>query len=71
MVTMFILSFPSRLFGIPPMVFAQAALGIDANTIGGMYLNLFLMVVLGLVQWFWIFPHLVRMNKEVQTLELD
>ena len=70
-VTMFILSFPSSLFGIPLMFFAQAALGVDANTIGGMYLNLFLMFVLGLVQWFWIFPRLVRMNKEVQTLELD
>ena len=70
-VTMFILSFPSSLFGIPLMFFAQAALGVDANTIGGMYLNLFLMFVLGLVQWFWIFPRLVRMNKEVQTLDLD
>ena len=68
-VTMFILSFPSSLFGIPLMFFAQAALGVDANTIGGMYLNLFLMFVLGLVQWFWIFPRLAGMNKEVQTLE--
>jgi len=70
-VTMFILSFPSSLFGIPLMLFAQAALGVDANTIGGMYLNLFLMFVLGLVQWFWIFPRLVRMKKDVQTLDLD
>ncbi|HEX3101015.1 MAG TPA: hypothetical protein VHQ01_04450, partial [Pyrinomonadaceae bacterium] len=51
--------------------FAQAALGVDANTIGGMYLNLFLMFVLALVQWFWIFPRLVRMKKDVQTLDLD
>src|SRR5262249_13459771 len=70
-VTMFILSFPSSLFGIPLMFFAQAALGVDADTIGGMYLNLFLMFVLGLVQWFWIVPRLVRKNKDVQTLDLD
>jgi hypothetical protein len=70
-VTMFILSFPSSLFGIPLMFVVQAALGVDANTIGGMYLNLFLMFVLGLVQWFWIVPRLVQRNKDVQTLELD
>ena len=70
-VTMFILSFPSSLFGIPLMFVVQAALGVDANTIGGMYLNLFLMFVLGLVQWFWIVPRLMRRNKDVQILGLD
>jgi hypothetical protein len=70
-VTMFILSFPSSLLGIPLMFVVQAALGVDANTIGGMYLNLFLMFVLGLVQWFWIVPRLMQRNKAVQTLDLD
>src|SRR5258707_15158571 len=53
-VTMFILSFPSSLFGIPLFLVAHIALGLDPNTIEGMYLNLFLMFILGLVQWFWI-----------------
>jgi hypothetical protein len=70
-VTLFILSFPSSLFGIPLMFVIQAALGVDANTIGGMYTNLFVMFVLGLMQWFWIVPRLVRTNKDVQTLDLD
>jgi ascorbate-specific PTS system EIIC-type component UlaA len=69
-ITMFILSFPSSLFGIPLFFFAQVALGIDPNTIGGMYLNLFLMFVLGMVQWFWIVPRLLKKNRNIETLNL-
>ena len=54
--TMFILSFPSSLFGIPLLVIVDYALGVDPNTIQGMYVNLFMLFVLGLVQWFWIVP---------------
>lgn len=70
-VTMFILSFPSSLFGIPLLFFAQAALGVDPNTIGGMYLNLFLLFVLGSVQWFWIVPRLLRNDPQLQILNLQ
>src|SRR5688572_1783034 len=69
-VTMFILSFPSSLFGIPLLYFAQAAIGLDPNTIGGMYLNLFLLFVLGLVQWFWIVPRIWRNDPDVVILNL-
>jgi ascorbate-specific PTS system EIIC-type component UlaA len=69
-VTMFILSFPSSLFGIPLLFFAQMALGVDPNSIGGMYLNLLLLFVLGLVQWFWIAPRLWRHDPDFQTLNL-
>jgi hypothetical protein len=67
---MFILSFPSSLFGIPLLVFIGASLGVDPNSIGGMYLNLFLMFVLGLVQWLWIVPRIWRRDPKIQVLGL-
>lgn len=70
-VTMFILSFPSSLFGIPLFIFAQMALGFDPNTISGMYLNLFLMFVLGSVQWFWIVPRLAQRRRDLEILDLS
>jgi len=69
-VTMFILSFPSSLFGIPILYAVQIALGVDPNTIGGMYLNLFLMFILGLVQWFWIVPRIWRGKPQLSILDL-
>ncbi len=69
-VTMFILSFPSSLFGLPVMFFAQLALDVNQNTMQGMYLNLFLLFVLGSVQWFWILPRLLRSEPRLQMLNL-
>jgi hypothetical protein len=68
--TMFILSFPSSLFGIPLLVVVDYALGVDPNSIQGMYLNLFILFVLGLVQWFWIVPRVWRNDPDVQVLGL-
>ena len=69
-VTMFILSFPISLFGLPIMFFASYVLGVDPNTIGGMYLNVFLLCVLGYVQWFWILPRVLRNEPQFQMLNL-
>lgn len=69
-VTMFILSFPSSLFGLPMMFFAGAILDVNPNTMEGMYLNLFLLFVLGLVQWFWIIPRVMRNEPRLQMLNL-
>ncbi len=69
-VTMFILSFPCSLFGLPMMFFAQFALDVNPNTMQGMYLNLFLLFVLGSVQWFWILPRLLRNEPRLQMLNL-
>lgn len=68
--TMFILSFPSSLFGIPLLLVVGYALGVDPNSIQGMYLNVFLLFVLGLVQWFWIVPRVWRSGPDVQVLNL-
>ena len=69
-VTMFILSFPISLFGLPVMFFASYVLGVDPNSIGGMYLNVFLLCVLGYVQWFWILPRILRNEPQFQMLNL-
>lgn len=69
-VTMFILSFPSSLFGLPVMFFAGHVLRVDPNSMEGMYLNLFLLFVLGFVQWFWIIPQVLRNEQRFQTLNL-
>ena len=69
-VTMFILSFPISLFGLPAIYFANQVLGVNPNTIGGMYLNVFLLCVLGYVQWFWIVPRVLRNEPQFQMLNL-
>jgi hypothetical protein len=68
--TMFILSFPSSLFGIPLLMMIDFALGVDPNSIQGMYVNLFVLFVLGLVQWFWIVPRIWRHDPDIQMLDL-
>src|SRR5262245_52216157 len=55
-VTMFILSFPLSLFGLPVMFMTAGVLGVDARSVEGMYLNLTMMFVFGVIQWFWIVP---------------
>ena len=68
--SMFILTFPSSLFGIPLLFFVGAVLGVNPNSIEGMYLNLFVMFILGLIQWFWIVPRVWRRDPDVQILDL-
>ena len=68
--TMFILSFPISLFGLPVIYFVNQVLGVNPNTIGGMYLNVFLLCMLGYVQWFWIVPRVIRNEPQLQMLNL-
>jgi hypothetical protein len=69
-VSMFILSVPSSLFGLPAMFFAGTVLGVNPNSIEGMYLNLFLLFVFGLAQWLWIVPRVLRNEPRFQILNL-
>lgn len=69
-VTMFILSFPASLFGLLVLFFAGFVLNVNLNSMEGMYLNLFLLFVLGFVQWFWIFPRIAQSETVLQTLNL-
>ncbi len=67
---MYILSFPAGLLAFPVMFLAKLFLGVNPQTIGGMYVNVFLLCVLGYVQWFWIVPRLLRSESRLQILNL-
>lgn len=61
---MFVLSFPGGLLSLLFSPILDLALGIDPNSIQGMYLDLKLMFVLGLAQWFWVMPRLRSHRSE-------
>ncbi|MEQ1762064.1 MAG: hypothetical protein ABL984_02855 [Pyrinomonadaceae bacterium] len=67
---MFILSFPSSLFGLVAMMFVNVILGMNVNSIEGLYVNLLVMFTLGLVQWFWIVPRIWNRDPAFQTVEI-
>lgn len=67
---MYILSFPFGLLALPLMFLAKLVLGINPQTIGGMYINIFLLCVLGYAQWFWLVPRLWRSEKRFEMLNL-
>jgi hypothetical protein len=68
MMTMYLISFPMSLLGVPLLYVVQILLGIDPNTIGGKYLNVFTVFLLGAVQWFWLVPRLLTRRREEQIL---
>jgi hypothetical protein len=67
--TMFILSFPTSLLGFPLTFLADMVLGLDPNSIRGMYLNVLILLVLGLVQWFWMVPRLLKSEAAERVFE--
>lgn len=68
--TMFILSFPSSLFGIPLIFIVDHVLGVEPNSMSGMYANLLMLFTLGAAQWFWIVPRVWRNEPNLQILTL-
>ncbi len=69
-VTMFILSFPLSLLGLPVMFLTRSALEINPLSIEAMYLNLTMMFVFGVIQWYWIVPRFLSDGPKFQTLSL-
>ena len=67
---MFILSFPSSLFGLVAMFFVHATFSLRLESMEAMYVNLLVMFALGLVQWFWIVPRIWRNDPQFQTIEI-
>jgi len=67
---MYILSFPAGLLALPMMFLAKLFFGVNPQTIGGMYVNVFLLCVLGYAQWFWLVPRLLRSESQFQILNL-
>jgi len=66
---MFVLSLPASLFTVAFM-YLESVLGFDPNSIGVMYLNLWLFFAAGALQWFVIVPRLFRRDGNIQTLGL-
>lgn len=70
-VIMFVLSFPISLLATPVIFFVGIGLGLRPYSIQAAYMNLFLLFVLGTIQWFWIIPRVNRKNNEdLQILDL-
>ena len=69
-VTMFILSFPMSLLGVPVGFFTSRALGLDPASIGGMYISLLALFAMGFIQWFLIAPRLLKDKSLFQNLKL-
>jgi hypothetical protein len=65
-----ILSFPAGLLSLPFMFAAKIIFGVNPNTIGGAYINLFLLCLFGYAQWFWLVPRLLRSESRFQILNL-
>ncbi len=59
-----------RSSGTSGNVFGKTFLGVNPNTIGGMYVNVFLLCVLGYAQWFWLVPRFLRSELRFQMLNL-
>jgi hypothetical protein len=69
MVTMFAISFPSSLLGLPLLLFIQFALGIDPSSISGKYFLIIEIFAVGLVQWFRVVPWIFRI-REAESLSI-
>src|SRR5215213_3861965 len=69
MVTMFAISFPSSLLGLPLLFFIQFALEIDPSSISGKYFFIIGCFVLGLGQWFRVVPWIFRI-RQAESLSL-
>ena len=65
-----VLAFPFGLLALPVMYLPELFLNVNPNMIGGRYINVFLLCVLGYVQWFWIVPRLLQseLRFKVQNL---
>jgi hypothetical protein len=68
---MAILSFPASLLSLLFSPLIDSLFGIDPNSLQGMYLNVKLMFVLGLAQWFWAFPRLLDRSVRERRLALE
>lgn len=67
---MFILSVPCSLFFIPVAAAANYYLEIDTFSVAGIYLNTIFLVVIGLLQWFWLARFWYPTESVFQKLDL-
>jgi hypothetical protein len=68
---MFFLTFPSSVIAMPVIFLNLAALDIHPHSIGGGYMALVLLSIVGFLQWFWLMPKLFSGDEpELQRLDL-
>lgn len=70
-VTMFFISFPMSLLGLPVGFFTSRFLGLDPASIGGMYVSLLALFAMGFIQWFLLVPRLFWKMKTSRQLSLQ
>ncbi|HTH37268.1 MAG TPA: hypothetical protein VL572_04840 [Pyrinomonadaceae bacterium] len=66
-VTMFILSFPASLLGLPISMLLQSAFALGQYSLMGLYVNTLVFFALGLCQWFWAVPTLQAFTAEARA----
>src|SRR6476619_5256645 len=70
LITMFAISFPGSLLGLPLLFSIEVLAGIDPASISGKYFLVTGFFAIGLLQWFRIIPWIFR-NKDVEGLDLS
>ena len=68
-ITMFILSFPASLLGLPISMLLQSAFGLGQYSLMGLYVNTLVFFALGLCQWFWAVPRLRAFTASEENSE--
>ena len=70
-VTMFILSFPSSLLGLPISMLIQSAIAVGQYSLMGLWINSLVFFGLGICQWFWAVPRLRIYLAQARAAEAD
>lgn len=68
-VTMFVLSFPSSLLGLPISMVVQSATGVGQYSLMGLWINTLVFFGLGVCQWFWALPGLRIYTAQARAAE--
>ena len=66
---MFVLSFPASVLAFLLSPIIELVVGVNANSIAGMYLDLNIIFLLGAVQWFWAVPRFLRGKRAIEVSE--
>ena len=66
-VTMFVLSFPSSLLGLPISMLIQSAMEVGQYSLMGLWVNTLVFFGLGVGQWFWAVPRLKAYTAQVRA----
>jgi hypothetical protein len=69
--TMFVLSFPASLLGIPISMLIQSAMNVGQYSSMGLWVNTLVFLALGVCQWFWAVPRLRAFTAQAGPADAD